>query len=719
MLGRTHRRAAGSGRRLRSTAIVAGAVLALGGIYMLPASAVHDTGVFELDGDAINNVAPASSQDWSDVYTAQSATPKACPTGASACSFVNDGASNASIFTGGGSKDPQDISAWAWKDQAGGLPDKDNLQDSFAARYTIPANATTCQNGTSPPTGDCSLLYFGSDRLDNSGDAQEGFWFFQNKITADPATGKFVGVHKTGDLLILSDFSNGGGTSTINIYKWVGSGGDTNGTLDFLAGGNASKCGGSANDPFCGIVNPANGTTSPWPFTDKSGNSTFLNGEFYEGGVNLSDPSINLGNECFASVSSETRSSTSPTATLKDFVLGNFGECTSKTETTPKLADGTTSVPAAGTSITTAGSIQVKDSATVTATGGANVKPTGTVTFHLCGPIASPDTCDGTTGKVGTLIGSAKTLSGTENPTTVVSDAATVTSAGRYCWRAEYSGDSDKGIPGSRDSRTTECFTVLPVQPGLSTQAGAGPVSLGSAVTDTSQLSGTANKPGTPVINPTTAGGSATGTITFYLYGPGTCTTLATDFPTTGISRDVSGDGPYPTALQTAVSFTPKAVGTYHWVAVYSGDSPNTLGVTHGIDPDTHACVDSNENVVVQQLQPTISTAQRFVPNDSATITVASGGGDLAGNVRFQLFAGSTTCANTAEYDSGNIDVTTGTGSGLSRTVSSGNTKAYTSDTVFSWLVTYTTSNQGHKDVTSACDVEHSSISIDNDTTSP
>jgi hypothetical protein len=33
--------------------------------------------------------------------------------------------------------------------------------------------------------------------------------------------------------------------------------------------------------------------------------------------------------------------------------------------------------------------------------------------------------------------------------------------------------------------------------------------------------------------------------------------------------------------------------------------------------------------------------------------------------------------------------------------------------------VTYTTSNQGHKDVTSACDVEHSSISIDNDTTSP
>ena len=44
--------------------------------------------------------------------------------------------------------------------------------------------------------------------------------------------------------------------------------------------------------------------------------------EFFEGGVNLSE--LGLGNECFSSVASETRSSTSTTAVLKDFVLGQL-----------------------------------------------------------------------------------------------------------------------------------------------------------------------------------------------------------------------------------------------------------------------------------------------------------------------------------------------------------------------------------------------------------
>ena len=49
--------------------------------------------------------------------------------------------------------------------------------------------------------GDASsdVLFFGSDRLDNSGDAQQGFWFFQNPIalgsnSVGGGTG-FTGVH--------------------------------------------------------------------------------------------------------------------------------------------------------------------------------------------------------------------------------------------------------------------------------------------------------------------------------------------------------------------------------------------------------------------------------------------------------------------------------------------------------------------------------------------
>ena len=68
------------------------------------------------------------------------------------------------------------------------------------------------------------MLYFGSDRLDNSGDAQQGFWFFQNSIALGSNSvgggSGFTSVHRAGDLLVISDFSNGGTTSTITVYKW-------------------------------------------------------------------------------------------------------------------------------------------------------------------------------------------------------------------------------------------------------------------------------------------------------------------------------------------------------------------------------------------------------------------------------------------------------------------------------------------------------------------
>src|SRR5258706_2149618 len=100
----------------------------------------------------------------------------------------------------------------------------------------------------------------------------------------------------------------------------------------------------AANAAFCGIVNPANGTASPWPFLDKTGNSTFQQGELYEGGINLS-LFPGLAQECFASTLAESRASTSTSAVLKSFVLGNFGSCTSSIVTTAKDGSGG-SIPA-------------------------------------------------------------------------------------------------------------------------------------------------------------------------------------------------------------------------------------------------------------------------------------------------------------------------------------------------------------------------------------
>jgi len=464
-------------RRRRLALLGAGFSMAsLMAFIVVPAVlAVHDYGVFQLDGDASTSLpsTPPASDDWDKVCHQVNLT--ACPsgsntTGATAVSWTAEPDRSASIFTGGGSKDPQDISNWAWKD-AGGLPDKDNLLHAFAARYLVTGagGTTDCPTGTT-----CDALYFGSDRLDNSGDAQQGFWFLQNPCDLNgPKSGGATGFactdptpgtdpsddfHRVGDLLILSDFSNGGTTSTFNIYKWNGAG------LTFLAGGDGFKCGPAlTGDDFCGLVNPAT-ITMPWSFTDKSGTPTngALNGEFFEAGVNLSSPQINLGGECFATLVSETRSSVSTTATLKDFVLGSFAQCKATLETTPSA----TSVNP-GTA--------VHDTATVIGNQ-ATKTPSGTVTFFLCSyATGSPATCDGTTGNVGVSIGTG-TLSG--SGATATADSPKVNCAaegagcatgenplapGHYCFRAEWPGDSNY-IGKLTFDGSNECFevTVIP-----------------------------------------------------------------------------------------------------------------------------------------------------------------------------------------------------------------------------------------------------------------
>ncbi len=646
------------------------------------ASAVHDSGVFELDGNA-TNAAATPGDDWDNVchqVTGSDCSTTSDTTGATSVDWVAEPNPSASIFTGGGSKDPQDINQWAWKD-AGGLPDKDNLLHGFAARYTP----------SSGPEAGHDLLFFGSDRLDNSGDAQQGFWFFQNSIgtnggSVGGGTG-FTGVHKTGDVLVISDFSNGGTVSTITVYAWdptckkttgstVGTCGDAN--LRIKGTSTSANCASSAaGDAFCGLVNSST-ITMPWSFTDKSGtpNNGALNGEFFEGGVDLTD--LGLGGQCFASVASETRSSTSTTATLKDFILGGFGACGSSITT--QESNGSAN-PSIGT-----GSVSVSDTAHVTVDGVSTWA--GTVQFHLRGPI-------GAANEVSTDIGGLVNVSNSNPDAT--SATATVTAAGDYCWSAHFHATSPGGgqVPDADDNGLVdECFTVTPVTPSLATTAGAD-VLLGNPVTDTAALSGTANQPGTPAINPTTAGLPAGGSITFQLYGPSDTGCGPLVFTSSAVP--VSGDGTYG-----PVSFTPTAVGTYHWVASYTGNAPNTNPTDHNL-----TCTDSNEDVVVNSVPSTVSTAQRWLPNDSATIS-APQGGNLAGHVTFTLYP-STDCTGTPIY--GPVDVNV---SGASpQTVSTSNTTVLTSSANVSWKISYTSTNPAQRSIPDSC-VEKSNLTIDN-----
>ncbi|MCD2441729.1 hemagglutinin [Agromyces sp. SYSU K20354] len=411
-----------------------------------------------------------------------------------------------------------------------------------------------------------------------------------------------------------------------------------------------------------------------------------------EAAVNLTDTIFGGSTAClsFANTIPSTVTGNSDTADYKDTILATtppISNCTTTTVTTPKTGAGG-NIPVGGLSIGT-GVVAVTDSAEVSLIGGT-ATPAGSVAFHLC-KLDAPALC--TTG--GTSVGSTN-LTGAAYPVTVSSPTAYVTSAGRYCWRAEFSGDSENGIPGSSDSRASECFTVNPVTPTLATSAGAD-VFLGNAVTDSATLGGTATQPADPVINLTgTAGPAAGGTITFELYGPDDCTTLAYTSPTVAVSGNGTYNSPAP-------QFVPTAPGEYHWVAVYSGSPPNTNGTTHNA-----ACTDVNEDVVVNTVPSSLTSAQRWVPNDSVTVTAAAGG-NLAGNVDFELFANAT-CSGTAIFSQLNVSV-----SGASpQTVLTNNTTAQLASGSFSWRVNYDSTNPAQEDIAASCH-ETSVLSIDND----
>jgi hypothetical protein len=208
--------------------------------------------------------------------------------------------------------------------------------------------------------------------------------------------------------------------------------------------------------------------------------------------------------------------------------------------------------------------------------------------------------------------------------------------------------------------------------------------------------------------SPPTLGQLASGTITFTLFGPETassaCGPQVTDAQGNPITftRAVSGDGTYPTASQAAVSFTPTQPGTYHWKAQYSGNLPNTLGTAiHNAN-----CDQGDEEVVVTSVPSSMTTAQSFIPNDSATIS-APQGGNLAGSVRFQAYK-SSDCTGTAIVDE------TKTVSGSSpQTVSTTNTTVSTTDPNISWKVEYDSTNPAQRDIPASCH-ESSTLTITN-----
>ncbi len=293
----------------------------------------------------------------------------------------------------------------------------------------------------------------------------------------------------------------------------------------------------------------------------------------------------------------------------------------------------------------------IKDTATLT--GDA---PTGTVTFFLYGP-NDPNCVDNADSGLHWL--QKWTVNLNEDGKASVPDPGYMTSvAGTYQWVAEYSGDANNTT--AKSACGNESVVIGKSTPTIATVASeGGPV--GTQIHDTAQVSG---------------GDNPTGTVTFYLFSPSNATCSTNEDGAGAIWSGTFALGADGSASSAGSPFTTTEIGTYNWIATYSGDANNKGAstacsdepVTIGMDPSSMTTTASSGG-------PTGT-----VIHDTATVT---GSSDMTGTVTFTLFAPSdATCSGTPLFTSAVALATNGT-------ATSGNFSGTTVGGTYNWMATY------------------------------
>jgi len=182
--------------------------------------------------------------------------------------------------------------------------------------------------------------------------------------------------------------------------------------------------------------------------------------------------------------------------------------------------------------------------------------------------------------------------------------------------------------------------TIQPAPLSINTNVSATPIGVGSPSSDTATLAGAPSGANAP-----------TGTVTFNAYGPDDAT--CSNAPAFTSTNSLTGAG---TSI-TSGNFTPTSTGTYLWTATYSGDL-NYL-------PESTACGDAGETVVVNPAAPSIATTASAGITLGGTISdsaALSDGFNPTGTITFDVYGpGDPTCASTPAFTS-TVPVTAGNG---------------------------------------------------------
>lgn len=411
-----------------------------------------------------------------------------------------------------------------------GLDQPSGSSDNAFGQGTKEDNsAVTVVNGSIPPNKNdltrfyiasefasgSNYVYLGWERAVNIGSANLDFELNQNATTGftGTTTGPVTLNRTPGDILITYDFG-GSGTPSLGLLKWITS---ANGTVADCFSANALPCWGKRVD--LSAAGFAEGAVNGSTVTDPIANTSLTTGLFGEAAVNLTAAGVFPAGTCtaFGSTFLKSRSSTSFTAEIKDFIapqpisISNCG--TIKIHKVTQNGDGTFSY-------TTTGGLSP---ATFTLSNG------GLRTYSNV-PIGSYGVTESTLPAGWTLASLTCTASGAGTSDTTSGATASITMAGGGVVDCTYTNHTN-------------------LSPTITTALSASSVSIGTAVHDSATLSG--------------ASATAGGTVTYTVYSDNTCTT---SFAAAGTKTVTNGGVPD----SDPVTFT--NAGTYYWQAAYSGD---------------------------------------------------------------------------------------------------------------------------------------------------
>jgi hypothetical protein len=226
--------------------------------------------------------------------------------------------------------------------------------------------------------------------------------------------------------------------------------------------------------------------------------------------------------------------------------------------------------------------------------------------------------------------------------------AFTPTSTGYWCFAGVYSGDSN--YSGSSDTTIDECFDVTAATTATVTTPTNSNIVLGNTNRDAAVVTGNA------------AGGSPTGTVTFYECGPTPSPT-----PCTSQVNQVGAPvgltaGAGDTSHANSVNLTPTSTGYWCFAGVYSGDS------NYGGNSDT--TIDECFDVTAASSTTSSSPATEIVGvgtanSDNASVAGNTPGGAPSGTVSFYECgptATATPCTSKANQVGSAVSLTAGAG---------------------------------------------------------